>query len=117
MTATRAQTDVWLRLCSLERLPRERGVAALLDGQQIAVFRTFDDDVYAIGNIDPFTGASVLARGIVGTRGDAPTVASPLHKQAFDLRTGACLDEDGVSVPTYRVRVRDGFIEINRGAP
>lgn len=115
MTATREKTEVWLRVCSLERLPRERGVAALFADQQIAVFRTFDDEVFAIGNLDPFTGACVLARGIVGTRGDAPTVASPLHKQVYDLRTGLCLDVEGVFVPTYPVRVRDGFVEIDRG--
>ncbi len=66
----------------------------------------------AIGNIDPFTGASVLSRGIVGTRGDAPTVASPLHKQVYDLRTGACLDAPEVRVPTYPVRLRNGLVEV-----
>ena len=53
--------------------------------------------VHAIGNQDPFTGAFVLSRGIVGGRGEIPTVASPLHKQVFDLRTGACLDDDSVA--------------------
>ncbi|HLY34885.1 MAG TPA: nitrite reductase small subunit NirD [Jatrophihabitantaceae bacterium] len=117
MTATRATSTVWLSVCPLDRLPRERGVAALLGDRQIAIFRTFDDEIFAIGNEDPFTGACVLARGIVGTRGDVPTVASPLHKQVFDLRTGACLDAEGVFVPTYHVRVRDGFVEIDQDAP
>jgi len=50
---------------------------------------TSDGALYAIDNVDPFTGVAVaVARGIVGTRGEAPTVASPLHKQVFDLRTG-----------------------------
>ena len=44
--------------------------------------------------------------GIVGTRGDIPFVASPMHKQAFDLRTGQCLDDAAVRVPTYDVQVR-----------
>ena len=42
----------------------------------------------------PVRQASVLARGIVGTRGDVPFVASPMHKHAFDLRTGPCLDDE-----------------------
>jgi nitrite reductase (NADH) small subunit len=102
----------WTAVCRLADLYPERGVAALVDGEQVALFRMYDDRVCAIGNLDPFSGAYVLARGIVGDRGDAPIVASPMYKQAFDLRTGQCLDDPGVSVPVYPVRVRDGVIEV-----
>ena len=88
----------------------DRGATALVHGQAIAIFRTHDDTVYALGNHDPFARASVLARGIVGTRGDVPFVASPMHKHAFDLRTGRCLDDGHVSVPSYDVRVVDGVV-------
>ena len=44
----------------------------------------------------------MIARGIVGTRGDVPFVASPMHKNAFDLRTGRCLDDEATSVPGLR---------------
>jgi nitrite reductase (NADH) small subunit len=66
----------------------------------------------AIGNRDPFSGASVLSRGIVGSRGDVVTVASPVYKQRFDLRTGRCLDDETVAVPVHGVRVVDGWIEL-----
>lgn len=105
----------WTPICPLDRVEVERGVAALVSGAPIALFRTHSGHVYALDNVDPLTGASVLSRGIVGTRGDIPTVASPMHKQAYDLRTGECLDAAGVRVRTYQVRVRDGFVEI--GAP
>ena len=88
----------------------EGGVAALVDGAAVAIFRTHDGNVYAMSNYDPSARASVLARGIVGTRGDVPFVASPMHKQAFDLRTGQCLDDAAVRVPTYDVRVDDGLV-------
>lgn len=107
-------TQQWTVICPFDRLDPERGVAALVDGEQVAIFRTYDGSLYAIGNRDPIAGANVMSRGIVGTRGDAPTVASPLHKQVYDLRTGECLDEPGVSVPVYRVRLRDDMIEISR---
>ena len=42
---------------------------------------------------DPHTGAPVMARGIVGSRGDRPTIASPLHKQVYDLGTGECFSD------------------------
>lgn len=102
----------WRPVCHYERLETERGVAALLDGAQVALFRTHDGSVYAVGNVDPFSGAAVLSRGIVGDRGGVPTVASPVYKQAFDLRDGRCLDDDAVCVPSYPVRVVDGVVEI-----
>jgi nitrite reductase (NADH) small subunit len=105
----------WTEICPLDRIEIERGVAALICGTPVALFRTHSGDFYALDNVDPMSGASVLSRGIVGTRGDVPTVASPMHKQAFDLRTGECLDAAGVRVRVYEVRVRDGVVEI--GAP
>ena len=90
----------------------ERGVTALVHGQALAIFRTHDDHVYALGNYDPFAKASVLARGIVGSRGDIPFVASPMHKHAFDLRTGQCLDDSHVRVPAYDVKVVDGVVHV-----
>jgi len=105
----------WNVVCSYTDLQPERGVAALIGHLQVALFRTFDGAVHSIGNQDPFTGAFVLSRGIVGSRGEIPTVASPLHKQVFDLRTGACLDDDTVAVPVYDVRIRDGLVEVMAG--
>jgi nitrite reductase (NADH) small subunit len=102
----------WIPICPYPRLEPERGVAALVEGHAVAVFRLHDGSVCAIGNVDPFTGASVLSRGIVGSRAGAPTVASPLHKQVYDLRTGICLDVPDVRVPTYPVRLRDGLVEV-----
>jgi nitrite reductase (NADH) small subunit len=54
----------------------------------------------------------VLSRGIVGTRGDTPTVASPMYKQVYDLRTGQCLDRPGVAVRTFPVRRRGEYVEV-----
>ena len=99
-------------VCPVADIPLEGGVAALVDGCAVAVFRTFDGSVFAISNVDPFSGASVLSRGIVGSRGDVPVVSSPMYKQAFDLRTGACLDDDSVRVTSYDVAVVDGVVHV-----
>jgi len=103
----------WSDICPIDVLQPERGVAALIDGLQIAIFRTHDGTLYAISNRDPIAKAHVMSRGIVGTRGSAPTVASPLHKQVYDLRTGECLDLPGIRIPTYPVRCVDGRVEIS----
>ncbi|MEU2453784.1 nitrite reductase small subunit NirD [Streptomyces sp. NPDC012765] len=95
----------WLTVCELSALTPGRGVAALLpDGSQAAVFLDRAGRPYAIGNQDPFTGAHVLSRGLVGTAGGRPFVASPLLKQRFDLESGRCLDDEETAVRTYPVR-------------
>ncbi len=107
-------TSEWTSICEYDLLLPERGVAALVEGAAVAVFRIHDGTLYALDNVDPCSGASVLSRGIVGTRAGAPTVSSPMHKQAFDLRTGECLDSPGVRVRTFPVRCRSGVVEVGR---
>lgn len=102
--------DDWQPVCRVAELEVERGAAALVHGQAVAIFRFDEDTVYAVANHDPFSRQSVLARGIVGTRDGVPFVASPAHKHAFDLRTGQCLDDAHVSVAAYDVKVVEGVV-------
>jgi nitrite reductase (NADH) small subunit len=99
-------------VCAMAALTPERGVAALVGGAQVALFLV-DGEVHAVGNVDPFSGAAVLSRGIVGSKGDHLTVASPVYKQRFDLRTGECLDDPAVRVPAYPCRVADGRVHVS----
>ncbi|GAA2350389.1 nitrite reductase small subunit NirD [Streptomyces cuspidosporus] len=102
----------WFAVCDLADLTPGRGVAALLpDGAQVAVFLDRAGRAYAIDNRDPFTGAYVLSRGLLGSAGGRPFVASPLLKQRFDLETGRCLDDDGVAVQAYPARTTGGPVE------
>jgi nitrite reductase (NADH) small subunit len=105
----------WRPVCRLEDLEECWGEAALVDGEQIALFRLPGDRLHALGNIDPRTRAAVMARGIVGSRGSAPTIASPLHKEVYDLSTGACL-AGGEGLRVYPVRCVDGVVEVGRAA-
>ena len=93
----------WVRVCSVSDLEVERGRAALLGSTQLALFLLHSGRVHAVSNLDPYSGANVISRGIVGTRQDAPTVASPMYKQVFDLRTGACLDTQGKDAKSLQV--------------
>lgn len=102
----------WTDVCALDAIVADTGVCALIGGRQVAVFRLRDGSLHAIDNIDPFTGAAVLSRGIVGDRGGVPKVSSPLHKQSFDLRTGSCLDDEAVRVSVHAVRVHDGRVQV-----
>ncbi len=106
----------WTDVCPLDALTPERGVACLVEGEQVALFRLDADDprgvgpVLAVDHVDPFHGVGVLARGLVGSVGDRDVVISPLHKQRFDLRTGECLDAVGVAVRTWAVDVVDDTV-------
>lgn len=102
----------WVRVCPIDAVPQGGGVAALAAGRQVALLRTDDDRWFALDNRDPFTGANVLSRGLVGAHGTTPTVASPLRKQRFDLSTGACLDDPDVTVAVHEVRVVDDAVEL-----
>jgi nitrite reductase (NADH) small subunit len=105
-------TQQWTTICPLERILPDTGVCALLNGQQIAVFRV-GDEVYAIDNFDPFSKTYVLSRGIVGDRQGIPKVASPIYKQNFSLLTGECLDDPTVRLPIFSARVIDGQVQVS----
>ncbi|WP_422936033.1 nitrite reductase small subunit NirD [Sinomonas sp. P47F7] len=103
---------MWHSVCNLSDLEPNWGEAALVAGRQVAVFRLPSGEVYAVDQRDPATEAHVMARGIVGSRGDRPTIASPLLKQVYDLRTGERLDADGAPLPAFPARVVDGIVQI-----
>jgi len=110
----------WERVCLLRDLLVERGAAALVGGTQVALFRLPDDTVRVVQQRDPYSGANVMSRGIVGTRGGVPTVAGPMYKQVFDLATGRCLEAAGYvpvqglapDLATWPAEVRDGVVHV-----
>lgn len=109
---------VWQDICALEDLPHDAGVAALLDlgargARQIALFRIADSEqIHAIANLDPFSQANVLGRGILCQIQGEPAVASPVLKQHFRLRDGRCVEEEVMAVDVFPVRVCNGRVEV-----
>jgi nitrite reductase (NADH) small subunit len=106
--------QVWTAACRYDFLIPNRGVGVLLpDGAQAALFRLDDGTLRAVGNIDPFSGAAVMSRGIVGDRGGRATVQTPIKKQAFALDDGGCLDDPDVALTVYPTRITDdGIVEL-----
>ena len=101
--------STWHFVCELDDILPDAGVAALLDGKQIAIFRS-GDTVHALSNFDPHSNANVLSRGLVGDVQTEPVVASPVYKHHFSLITGRCIEDADMSVPVYPVRVSDGRV-------
>jgi nitrite reductase (NADH) small subunit len=105
-----------VNVCRFDDILPYSGVAALIDGEQIAIFRA-GEAVFAISNYDPFSCAYVLARGIVGDRKGILKVASPVYKHSFSLATGECLDDNTVKLPVYPVEVVDGVVYVGIEQP
>ena len=102
----------WLDLGPVEQIPL-RGARSLPveGGDELAVFRTGDDRVYALVNRCPHKGGP-LSQGIV--QGDK--VACPLHDWKISLVTGEAVAPDTGCVPTIPVRVVAGRILIARAS-
>ena len=110
-------------ICILDDIIPETGVCALIDGKQIAIFRTKQNDLFALDNYDPFSQANVLSRGLIGgttitddtgTAKEVLYVASPIYKQRFNLATGQCLDDESVMLDAYQVVLNDNNVMIAR---
>lgn len=116
------QAASWRALCSRRDLVANSGVVAWLDGEQVALFHLPDtetgEQVFAIANKDPKSGANVIGRGIVGQLKGDLVIASPLYKQHFRLADGSCLEYPEQQLQVWPVRINGEAVEIasTRGA-
>jgi nitrite reductase (NADH) small subunit len=114
--STQLQNTAWRTVCARGDLVADSGVVALLDGEQVALFylpqAQEGQQVYAIGNRDPQSGANVIGRGIVGHLAGRLVVASPLYKQHFRLDDGACVEYGEQSLPVWPARFNGDTVEI-----
>jgi len=106
----------WKDICETGDILPNAGRCARHGGRQVAIFRVRQGDrdaFYAVDNHDPFSGANVLSRGIVGSLGGKVVVASPVYKQHFCLETGQCLEEGEVKLKTWPVRVAGDRVQLS----
>lgn len=110
------QTATWRALCSRRDLVANSGVVAWLDGQQVALFHLPDtetgEQVFAIANKDPKSGANVIGRGLIGQLKGDLVIASPLYKQHFRLADGSCLEYPEQHLQVWHVRLNGDAVEI-----
>jgi nitrite reductase (NADH) small subunit len=92
-------------LAALDDIPRQGARVVKTLAGCVAVFRTADDQVFALEDRCPHKGGP-LSEGIVhGT-----SVTCPLHAWVFDLNTGLARGADEGAVRTWPVRVEAGRI-------
>ena len=97
----------WLELGPITAVPVRGARCVNTPNGKIAVFRTAENQVFAVDNRCPHRGGP-LAEGIV----HGASVTCPLHNWVFDLQTGEAQGADEGSVRTYPVKVEDGLIYI-----
>ena len=104
----------WVEVCALDDITPNTGVAALIENQQIALFRVgHEKRVYALSNQDPFSKAFVMSRGILGDLQGERVVASPIYKQHFSLATGRCLEDKDQKLLVFPSKIENGKVWIS----
>jgi nitrite reductase (NADH) small subunit len=93
----------WIDIGAITDIPRQGARCVDTPAGRIAVFRTLEDDVFALEDRCPHRGGP-LSQGIV----HAASVTCPLHNWVISLETGLAQGADEGSVKTVPVRVSDG---------
>lgn len=108
----------WLKAGEVAQWPEDGGLAVKNGDDEIAVFKfSSRDEWFATQNLCPHKKQMILARGIIGEKGDEPKVACPYHKKQFSLKTGTCLDDDTCgTIDTFPVKVEDGIVYVGVSA-
>lgn len=110
MTAA-AEVGRWLEIGALEDIPALGArIVSTVEGD-VAVFRTRDDEVFALDDRCPHRGGP-LSQGIVHGR----SVTCPLHEWCIGLADGAALAPDEGSTRTHQVRVEHGRVWLRLGS-
>ena len=95
----------WIDIGSIEAIPRRGSRCVNTPAGKIAVFRTQEDQVFALENRCPHKQGP-LSEGIV----HGAAVTCPLHNWVFDLATGKATGADEGQVRTYPIQVLDGRV-------
>jgi nitrite reductase (NADH) small subunit len=105
------ERETWLEVGRLDDIPRLGARVVRLNAEDIAVFRTAADEVFALRDRCPHKGGP-LSQGLVyGTK-----VACPLHNWSVHLDSGEAVAPDKGCTAVYPVKVLDGRIYLSPAA-
>ncbi|MCW3171753.1 nitrite reductase small subunit NirD [Shewanella subflava] len=100
----------WVNVCDETSLPQNTGVAAWVAGKAVAIFNLGKHGLFAIDNVDPATGVSLLARGLICEMEGQLCVASPLYKQHYCLKTGVCIEDPQLVASPFAIKTEQGKV-------
>lgn len=107
-TATQMKNETWINVGRLDDIPRQGARVVAAPGGNIALFRTVDDEVFALRDQCPHKGGP-LSQGIVHGK----KVACPLHDWKIHLDTGLAVAPDEGCAARFPVRVVNGRVELS----
>jgi len=108
--------DNWIKVGRIEEIPRQGARVVKRAEGDIAVFRTVEDEIFALRDKCPHKGGP-LSQGIVHDK----RVACPLHDWKIGLDTGQAVAPDEGCAASYPVKIEGDVIMLsltpNEGCP
>lgn len=105
----------WIFAGKTQDFPTNGGLCAKHGSQEIAVFhlpkQSTTDQWFALQNLCPHKQALSISRSLVGEQPSGTlTIADPIYKTLYDLRTGRGLSNAAFNLSTFQVKVEDGNV-------
>jgi nitrite reductase (NADH) small subunit len=95
----------WLDIGTLNDIPKRAARVVKTARGDIAIFRTMDDQIFALDDKCPHKGGP-LSQGIV----QGESVTCPLHNWVISLKTGEAQGADQGCTRTIAVKLQEGRI-------
>ena len=112
-SVTTDQVNTWYKAGIISDFEKDGGVCIKYKDKQIAVYYfSRRDEWYACQNVCPHKMEMVLSRGMIGTAGEIPKVACPMHKKTFSLVDGKGISDESYEIAVYPVKVEDDGIYV-----
>ena len=97
----------WTKLATLGELPKDSVIEVQHQGELYAICNA-GGELRALAGVCPHSGGPLgqgtLIQGLL---------VCPWHMWEFDSRSGACLVDDRMRIPTYDVKVEDGKVLVD----
>lgn len=97
----------WKKVCPLDEIPRLGSRQVKCESGMIAVFRTAEDEVFALRDKCPHKGGA-LSQGLVAGK----VVTCPMHSWKIQFENGEAVAPDKGCAKTYPAKVEGGLVWI-----
>jgi len=98
---------IWLEVCPLTAIPQRGARVVKTTAGCIALFRTIDDEVFALDDECPHKKGP-LSQGIVHGK----SVTCPLHNWVISFESGEAQGADQGQARTRTVRIVEGMVQL-----
>lgn len=104
---TKMESECWIDICALADIPLRGARVVKTPRGCIALFRTVDNEVFALDDKCPHKGGP-LSQGLIHGR----SVTCPLHNLVISLETGEADGPDRGVAQTRRARLAEGRVHL-----